>query len=162
MLGTLVFFFGGDKTNATPTTKTTPEIQVTDTPIKYKTVSIEDVNIGERLLGKNPIQDEVDDFVPDIIPNQDGFNTLMLTFTEGKNKIFFDSAKTQFQFFQYVYHRRACSFDELRKQVWKSETKDSNIISCAKRVNQKIECAGLLDRYDLQTKNGHVVLNGPG
>jgi len=28
------------------------------------------VNIGERLLGKNPIAAEVDEFVPDIIPNQ--------------------------------------------------------------------------------------------
>ena len=67
LLGVLVFIFGGDKTNATSTTSTTPEIQVTDTPVKYKTAAIEDIQIGERLLGKNPIQAEVDDFIPEII-----------------------------------------------------------------------------------------------
>ena len=84
LLGALVFGFGGDKTDANAVTQVEPKMQVTDTPVKYKTTAIEDVNIGERLLGKNPIKSEVDDFVPDIIPSD--WRLLHLTMQKGNGK----------------------------------------------------------------------------
>ncbi|HCO21571.1 MAG TPA: hypothetical protein DIT97_00295 [Gimesia maris] len=43
---------------------------MTNTPVKYQTADIKDVQIGELLLGKNPLAEEVDDFVPEIIPSE--------------------------------------------------------------------------------------------
>ncbi|QDT97673.1 Ig-like domain-containing protein [Gimesia aquarii] len=84
LLGALVFGIGSDKTDANAVTHVKPQMQVTDTPVKYKTTAIEDVNIGERLLGKNPIQDEVDEFVPDIIPSE--WRLLHLTMHKANGK----------------------------------------------------------------------------
>ncbi|WP_144985984.1 Hint domain-containing protein [Gimesia aquarii] len=84
LLGALVFGFGADKTDANAVSHIEPKTQVTDTSIPYKTADIKDVKIGERLLGKNPIQDEVDEFVPDIIPSE--WRLLHLTMHKANGK----------------------------------------------------------------------------
>tara|TARA_R110002111_G_scaffold1162_1_gene8203 strand:+ start:10432 stop:10803 length:372 start_codon:yes stop_codon:yes gene_type:complete len=86
LLGALVFGFGGEKTDAKPAAETTPAVKVTDTPVPCQTADIKDVNMGERLLGKNPIAAEVDDFVPDIIPSQ--WRQLHLTMHKANGKRF--------------------------------------------------------------------------
>ncbi len=84
LLGAFVFFWGDRQSNARPTEVAVPEIQVTDTPVKYQTADIKNFQIGERLLGKNPIAEEVDDFVPEIHPQE--WRLLYLTLEKGNGK----------------------------------------------------------------------------
>tara|TARA_R110002111_G_scaffold1162_1_gene8201 strand:+ start:8799 stop:9479 length:681 start_codon:yes stop_codon:yes gene_type:complete len=84
ILGALVFFWGGSQSNARLTKDAASVTQVTDTPVKYQTADIKDVQIGERLLGKNPIAAEVDDFVPEIHPRE--WRLLYLTMEKGNGK----------------------------------------------------------------------------
>ncbi len=84
LLGALIFFWGGSRSNARPSNDVAPATQVTATPVPYQTVDIKDVQIGERLLGKNPIAAEVDDFVPEIHPRE--WRLLYLTMEKGNGK----------------------------------------------------------------------------
>ncbi|HCO21568.1 MAG TPA: hypothetical protein DIT97_00280, partial [Gimesia maris] len=84
LLAALLFSFGGSHSDAKPIADITPQTHVTDTPVKYKTLDIKDVQIGERLLGKNPIAEEVDDFVPEIIPSE--WRLLYLTMDKANGK----------------------------------------------------------------------------
>lgn len=84
LLAALLFSFGGSHSDAKPIADITPQTHVTDTPVKYKTLDIKDVQIGERLLGENPIAEEVDDFVPKIIPSE--WRLLYLTMDKANGK----------------------------------------------------------------------------
>lgn len=85
LLAVLLFSFGGSHSDAeSQVNNISPQMQVTDTPIKHKTLDIKDVQLGERLLGKNPIEEEVDDFVPEINPRE--WRLLYLTMEKANGK----------------------------------------------------------------------------
>ena len=84
LLAALLFSFGGARSDAKSIADITPQTHITDTPVKYKTLDINDIQIGELLLGKNPIAEEVDDFMPEIIPSE--WRLLYLTMDKANGK----------------------------------------------------------------------------